>query len=444
MARSSLCALIVSAAALIAVAIFTPVAEAALTPALTGTNPGSPGASLTPRIRGNADGIITSVARGSALGAPFGSAIEPGNLITIYGEAGCAGPIVAEGTAGELEGAGIAVTVPPDSEITFSATQTDLGGPSACSNAIVYQQVTTPPAPPILTASNPASPANQNFPQLIGEAAPHSTVTLYTDATCSTAPVGSGSAAAFGAGGISVQVADNSTTTFHAVATLAGISSACSSSSIAYQEVTPPDAGGGGGGGGETKGPPISDPPGKPDPPKLKTIPGGVANDPTPLISGSAPGMKQVKIYGTADCSGPVLAKGTPAQLQAGIQVQIVPNSTVVFFGKSVDGGNDESACSAGVLYTDDPIAPKTRITVGPGAKSLKKTVVFRFTDVTGGPDTSFLCRVDKKKWKSCHAPLKLKHLGHKRHTLQVKAFDAAGNREKRGVKRSFQVVARP
>ena len=89
--------------------------------------------------------------------------------------------------------------------------------------------MTTPPAPPTFTATNPASPANQNFPQLIGEAAAHSTVSLYTDATCSTSPVATGTAAAFGAGGISVQVADNSTTTYHAVATLAGISSACSS-----------------------------------------------------------------------------------------------------------------------------------------------------------------------------------------------------------------------
>ena len=154
--------------------------------------------------------------------------------------------------------------------------------------------------------------------------------------------------------------------------------------------------------------------------------------------------MKQVKIYGTANCTGPVLARGTPAQLQAGFPVQIVPNTTVAFFGKSVDGGNDESACSAGVSYTDDSIAPKTRITVGPGAKTRKRKVVFRFTDITGGPDTSFLCKLDKKKWKSCHAPLKLKKLGHRRHTLKVKAYDAAGNRERKPVKRSFQVVRRP
>ena len=138
------------------------------------------------------------------------------------------------------------------------------------------------------------------------------------------------------------------------------------------------------------------------------------------------------------------MARGTPAQLQAGFPVQIVPNTTVAFFGKAVDGGNDESACSAGVSYTDDSIAPKTRITVGPGAKTRKRKVVFRFTDITGGPDTSFLCKLDKKKWKSCHAPLKLKKLGHRRHTLKVKAYDAAGNREKKPVKRSFQVVRRP
>ncbi len=445
MARPSL-RVLVGVAALIAMgAILAPAAEAALTPSLTSTNPISPGASLTPRIRGLADGAGASVVRTSSLGGPIGMVSEPGDLITIYGEAGCAGPVVADGTAGDLEGAGILVTVPvpPDSETIFSATQTDLGGTSACSNDLLYQQVTTPPAAPSFTATSPTSPADENFPRLIGAAAANSVVTIFSDSGCAGGPIASGAAAAFAGAGIQVQVADNSTTTFYAVATLAGLESTCSSSSISYQELTPPPDEGGGGGGGGTSEPPVSNPPGKPDPPRLRTVPGGTARDSTPVITGAAPGAKSVRIYGAADCTGPILAKGSVAQLQAGFPVQIVPNSTVVFYGRSIDGGGDQSACSAPVVYTDDEIAPKTRITVGPGAKTLKRKVVFRFTDVTGGPDTRFLCKVDRKKWKSCHAPLKLKKLGHKRHVLRVKAYDAAGNREKKGVKRRFQVVKR-
>lgn len=76
--------------------------------------------------------------------------------------------------------------------------------------------------------------------------------------------------------------------------------------------------------------------------------------------------------------------------------------------------------------------------------KTVKRTVVFRFADITGGPETKFLCKVDRKPWKTCQAPLRLKKLGHKRHTLRAKAYEAAGNREKTGVKRSFQVVSSP
>lgn len=440
--RPSLRLFLAVALSLALIVAMAPAAQAALTPALTGTNPASPGASLTPRIRGDADGVITSVVHRSVLAGPIGRTLEPGNIITLYTKAECAAPVVAEGTAEELEGAGIAATVAPDSETTFYATQTDLGGTSSCSNGIVYQQVTTPPGPPVFTATNPASPANDNFPRLSGSAAANSIVTLFSDQTCAGGTVAAGTAAAFAAGGIQVQVPDNTTTTFHAIATLAGISSACSSSSISYREVTPAEVPTGGGG---TTTPPVSNPPGKPQPPRLRTIPGGIANDATPLITGSAPGASTVKIYSSADCKGPALVRGSAAQLQAGLPVQIVPNTTIAFYGKSVDGGGDESDCSPEpAVYSDDSIAPRTRITAGPGVKTLKRTVVFRFADITGGLETKFLCKVDRMPWKSCHPPLRLKNLGHKRHVLRVKAYDAAGNREKTGVKRSFQVLSSP
>jgi len=152
-----------------------------------------------------------------------------------------------------------------------------------------------------------------------------------------------------------------------------------------------------------------------------------------------------IKIYTSADCKGPLVSKAPASQLATGVAVTIVPNTTVMFYGKSVDAGGEESACSTvPATYTDDSIAPKTRITAGPGVKTVKRTVVFRFADITGGPETSFLCKVDKKPWEPCAAPLRLKHLGHKRHSLRVKAYDAAGNREKTAVKRNFQVISHP
>lgn len=435
-ARPSLCLhLLLLAGALFALMLgFAPSASAASKPILLGTNPASPGATLTPRIRGDADGIVTSVVQARAFG-PVRRDVEPGTTITLYTDDKCAGPAAGSGTPEELEGAGILVSepVPADSETTFYATATDLLGASGCSNGVTYQQVTTPPPAPTLTSVAPASGANQNFPQLIGSAAPNSVVSIYADPTCSGPVVASGSASNFASGGIQVQVNDNTTTTFYAQATLAGISSGCSSSSITYQEVSPP-----GEGGGE---PPSNGPGIRPPAPRLRTAPGGVAHDRTPIVTGLAPEASLVKIYGGTDCKGALLAKVPVVQFLAGVPLEIVPNTTVAFAARSVDADGDESICSQPVFYTDDSIAPRTRITAGPGLKTLKRTVVFRFADVTGGRDTKFLCKVDRRRWRACHTPLRLRHLGHRRHTLRVKAYDPAGNHERRGVKRRFQVV---
>jgi hypothetical protein len=419
-------------------AVFASSASAASKPILTGTNPASPGSSLTPRIRGDADGIVTSVVHTRGFG-PVGHGIEPGTTIAIYTDDKCEGPLAATGTPEELEGAGILVSapLPPDSETTFYATATDLVGSSGCSNGVTYQQVSTPPAPPSFTGVSPASGANQNFPHLLGSSAPNSVVFIYTDPSCAGGVLASGSASSFSSPGIQVHVEDNTTTAFYALATLAGISSGCSPSSISYQEVSPPGEVEGGGGA-----PPPSNGPGvRPPAPRLRTVPGGISHDPSPLVTGSAPQATLVKIYGGADCGGPLLARVSVAQFLAGVPLEIVPNTTVAFAARSVDADGDESACSQPVLYTDDSIAPRTRITAGPGLRTFRHTVVFRFADVTGGSDTKFLCKVDRRPWRACHTPLRLRKLGHRRHTLRVKAYDAAGNHEKRGVRRRFQVV---
>lgn len=102
------------------------------------------------------------------------------------------------------------------------------------------RQIDADPPPPVLTGSAPVSPANENFPKLLGSAAPGTTVSLFSNDTCTGTPAGTGTAAAFAQPGIAVIVADNSTTTFHAVATDGnGNSSPCSPSALTYVESTP-------------------------------------------------------------------------------------------------------------------------------------------------------------------------------------------------------------
>jgi uncharacterized membrane protein YgcG len=97
-------------------------------PAVTGTNPASPNVSTEPRIVGEA---------------------EPGTAIKVYPTADCFGAPAGTGTAAELAGAGIKVTVKAGSTTSFHATATNgSGDTSACSSSSVsYTQQSTPPPP---------------------------------------------------------------------------------------------------------------------------------------------------------------------------------------------------------------------------------------------------------------------------------------------------------
>jgi hypothetical protein len=410
-------------AAVALAAVVAPVARALPPPkpALTGTNPPSPATSTTPFIQGRADGIVT------ARPNPRGRVVFRGSTstvtISIYTNPGCSGVPVATGSGDELEGTGIQVTVGPDSTTTFYADATDAASStSPCSSpGLTYQQVTSGPAPPVPASVSPASPANENQPRVSGSAATGSTVRIYSNPSCSGASLASGTSAAFAGAGIQVPVADDSTTTFYASASLAGISSTCSATFVTYRE--------------DSTGPRAPD---------LKVLPGSRANDNDPRVSGSAPGATTVKIYDNANCNGPPLATGTPADLNAGFPVEVAENSTSSFFGIAIDNVGNSSSCSdAPAVYTEDSIPPHTRITLGPGAKTRNRSPIFRFTDVTGNPGTTFLCRLDRGKWRSCRTPRHYRRLHRGRHTVRVKAVDAAGNRELVGTKRRFRVIGK-
>ncbi|MFN8161226.1 MAG: hypothetical protein U0R52_09335 [Solirubrobacterales bacterium] len=401
------------------------------TPALTGSNPASPGTSLTPHIVGRADGIVTAKAKRAGRPNPRRAGrrdrltLAGGSsslVIDLFTNSDCTGPPVASGTPGELEGPGIAVTVAPDSITTFFASATDGTGTSGCSNpGLVYQQVTTGPSAPSVSGVSPLSPANDNHPLVSGSSGVGTTVYIHTTATCTDTAIGSGSAVAFGASGIQVTVPDDSTKTLYARATLAGINSPCSPTGVTYREDSTPPA-----------------------PPDLRTVPGPRANENDPRVEGSAPGASIVRLFTSASCNGTPLASGTPSQLGAGFAVHVDDNTTTNFFAEATDAAGNTSICSPSpTRYVEDSVAPKTLITLGPGVKTRMRTVVFRFRDASGDPGTAFLCKLDRRRWAGCSTPRKFGRLRRGRHTVRIKAIDAAGNREARGAKRRFKVIRR-
>jgi hypothetical protein len=340
MARLSQCSGVALLAAVL-VLLWAAAAEAApATPVLTGTDPVSPGVSSTPAVQGSSTGVIKSSFPGlrtSAITFAGGS----GNTIYLYPNKGCEGTPFGEGSASELDHAGIPVTVAAESTTFITAEQEDEGGSiSGCSNAIEYRQVKELPK-----AEEPDGEGN---------------------------------------GGTSAA----------------------------------------------------------PSPPHLRTVPGGWSNNSSPLVTGSAPGANAVRLFAVANCTGSPVVKVSPAQLAAGVPVHVTPNAITAFSGISVGAGGSSSGCSAPVYYGEDSTAPHTRITMGPASKTRRKVAVFRFIDTTGNPPgTTFFCRVNEKKWKQCHSPMKIRHLKPRKYVFRVKAVDPAGNQDTKPAKRRFKVV---
>jgi hypothetical protein len=435
---------------------------------LTKTNPASPSASSLPRIKGAVDegGGAAKVVHSPVLSGLFpprtSLSPEPGNTVRIYTASSCLGPTAAEGTVGGLEGEGILVGAPvaADAITTFYAVQSNGSEESHCSAGLAFRQVSSAPSAPVFSAVAPASPANDNAPLLIGSADPEANVSIYPTSDCTGTPFG-GSGTEFATPGIAASVADNSETTFSAIAVLAGFSSPCSTVPISYREITPASSGGGssggsgggggtGGGAGATGGGATSGAGGgtaapsrtPPQAPRIHTSPSGTSNDTTPLIAGSAPDGTSVMVSASGDCTGTPVAKGSASQLGSGFQVQVVENIVTTFSAVAVSGSG-QSSCSSSVQYVEDSTPPRSRITMGPAAKTRHRAVVLRFTDTTGdSPGTAFACKVDKRKWQPCSSPLKLRRLHLSKHTVKVKATDPAGNAELRPAVRTFKVVA--
>jgi uncharacterized membrane protein YgcG len=359
------------------------------------------------------------------------------------------------------------------------------------------------PVAPKLVTTNPtsshAAPATVVTPSVLGEAEPedgiiiesyprfntfswgpttaaveHPTkhpgyeIQIFAGGECLGAPIATGTSEALEAGGITVGVQADAKTIISAVQVDPAepeVLSRCSNPLSYWEGNVPPEeeanggggsTGGGGGSGGGTEGSsggttqtpaggsvgnatPVT---GKPDAPHIHTNSGARANNATPVILGSAQNAASVSVYANENCNGAPIAKGSPGQLSAGFPVTVAPNSTTVFSAMAF--GEQHSSCSDPVSYTEDSLAPRTRITMGPGVKTRKRQVTFRFQDITEDPPgTTFRCKVDKKRWRPCSSPFHLNHLKPGRHVLAIRATDLAGNVEPKPVKRRFIVVRR-
>ena len=190
-------------------------------PTLSSTTPASPADDNTPVIHGSAEGNST---------------------VRIFTNADCSGSPALLVAAASFVSDGAEMSVSDDSTTSFTATATDVAGNvSACSSAITYTEDSTPPGVPTVTGTTPDSPANSTTPKVKGSAEAGSTVKIYTTSDCTGTAV-TGTASAFNGAGITITVADGSTTTFYATATDVAGTSACSTTFATYHvDTSSPD-----------------------------------------------------------------------------------------------------------------------------------------------------------------------------------------------------------
>ena len=170
-------------------------------PTVDSTTPASPANDNNPEVRG--------------------SGAETAATVNIYDNATCTGAPLGSGTAAAFNtGAGITATVAADSTTNLrAAVKDDAGNTSPCSNAIAYVEDSSAPASPQVDSTDPASPADDNNPEVIGSAEAGSTVRLYKGSSCTDPPAHTASAASFASPGFTISVPDDSTTNLRATAT---------------------------------------------------------------------------------------------------------------------------------------------------------------------------------------------------------------------------------
>jgi hypothetical protein len=193
------------------------------------------------------------------------------------------------------------------------------------------------------------------------------------------------------------------------------------------------------------------------------------------LLGTEAEAAASIKVYASADCSGEPVATGSAVQLNSpGIAVTVAPGSTTTFKG-TAEAEGFTSTCSNAISYeqrSSSPsspggagsggggstpagsgprtppakagiayLTPVTRITFGPAFKTRVRRPVFRFTDTTGQPGTIFFCKLDRRGWRPCGSPVRLRRLSRGPHVFMVQAVNAVGVSEDQPAKRRFKLV---
>ena len=264
-----------------------------------------------------------------------------------------------------------------------------------------------PPSAPTLTGTTPSSPANDNHPEVkgtLGSGSP-AQVNIFENPSCSGAPAATGTPSTFTGSGITIDVADDSSTSISATASNTGGNSGCSNS-ITYVEATPPNT-------TITSAPPLDT--------KNTSLTFG-------FVSSEANSTFACRFDSAATftpCTSPITYSG-------------LAQGTHTFRVRATDPAGNTDPTPAMSSVTVDTTPPQTTITSGPSGTISQQDASFSFSSSEAG--SHFQCRLDGASFAACSSPKAYSGLGSGAHRFKVRAIDRAGNVDRTPAIRDFSV----
>jgi hypothetical protein len=139
-----------------------------------------------------------------------------------------------------------------------------------------------------------------------------------------------------------------------------------------------------------------------------------------------------------ADLPGSTLVTATQTDTNLGTSELADPVETPADPTPPAGGGNGGGSAGPGP-GNPDTTAPTVKITKAPKARSGSTTAKFKFKSNEAG--STFQCKLDKGKFKTCRSPKTYKKLKPGKHVFKVRATDKAGNVGK-PAKRKFTILS--
>ena len=174
------------------------------------------------------------------------------------------------------------------------------------------------------------------------------------------------------------------------------------------------------------------------------TAPSSPANDNNPAVKGTLGGGDpvQVKVYASANCTGPATTGSVAAFTGAGIAITVANDTTTSISATALDAADNASPCSEPFTYVEDSTDPQTTIDSGPSGSTADATPTFAFS--SSEPGSSFQCRFDSAAFGPCSGPgnthTAANDLAAGSHVFEVRATDAAHNTDASPASQSFTV----